>query len=457
MIDSSMVSDIVMSLAVASQVIVDGVWELYLRFDPTNKLSVSEQEVKATLKRDDIFGVKALGALMVLSKGNINYKYIQQENQYEFDEYFKLLSTLYLLENITDDICYIEENDGQLFYPHAGFMRDFYTLLASLTKNQITLYEAYNYLAESPAVDVSTMSLKQFGNLFNVTSPSYFICALELTIVADILSALQVLADKHPELKSIVVKAHNGLLARYEESRASIETPQVNIEQAIQRGKATILTDFHYAFMLLTVASLSRPVHLALSKSMSSVLIAIDHCSYIIRILNDAGQAGIQPIRALEILQKIDNTALHMTSPRELIRGLQKFDLGSQQLFARLIKDVQECEANIILDVNPSLSTQSNEEFIHRNLMFANNQLCISSRVLEDTLPIIAHPYLIGLLANLIEFHCRMYTMISTDGGEWIKTDAKWISNTLRSILLTADASIFIGALLVQSTNNEGK
>lgn len=395
----------------------------------------------------DVLGIRALSLLLVLSTHHLDVLYEDDDVRSRFNALMKRMTTLYMLENITDDFCSLIVAEGETYYPYAAMMSHFYTLLEALIEDRMSLRDTFTALSDFPSLYPEMPPVGKLSELVDVR-PDHLL-ALHLQSVSDILKALKQLDREDAELRPLIEKAYYGLLNRYRVSRMCLEVPQVSIYEALERGKATILTDFHSAFVLLAAASVDALVRSHAIAQFEILETLIDHSSYVHRILNDTGIAGLQPQDAARIFAEYPPTP--DMSARDYIKAL--YTVLSQdecRYFARLIKDAEENEANIVLDspCDPSLNAA---DAILQNLILIHGQFITSMTTLDELLPYIEHKFINALIPEFIEFERSMYSQLVSEGGEYIETSKKLLLSTLNNVLSAESPLSFVQVLLAQS------
>src|SRR5687768_8128286 len=63
----------------------------------------------------DVLGVRALSLLLVLSTHHLDILYEDEAAKFRFNSLMKRMTTLYMLENVTDDFCSITISEGETY------------------------------------------------------------------------------------------------------------------------------------------------------------------------------------------------------------------------------------------------------------------------------------------------------------------------------------------------------
>jgi hypothetical protein len=92
------------------------------------------------------------------------------------------------------------------------------------------------------------------------------------------------------------------------------------------------------------------------------------------------------------------------------------------------------------------------EGLLH-NLGVLHRQALVSLSMLEDCLPMIQHPYIRGLIPEFLEFERSLYSLLVSEGGEYISTSEGLLFGTLNSVLNAESPDIFVQNLLAYSLN----
>lgn len=443
----------VAQLSEALCVVVEGLQEVLQRFDPQIALLLSNQLQTITLGGKDPLGLGALGALLVLSKQNITDILTDPSVSRRFYDVMKPMMALYTFENVTDDLCVVEVFERGTRYKYASTMRGFYLSMEELIEGQTSLAEAIPAVRVLHTENIHLPYMDRLLKLFPMPDQINSFFVLHLLTVAGILEQLETFQEEFVDLRPLVDKARIGLLNRYRTSRVCIDNLDVSVSVALERGKETIFTDFHTPYVMLCAAAADPQVRHDLVKHVEAVLISTDHSSYLHRIFNEAGISGMRPDVTLQIFaEALDSDSTGMT-PRAYIKQLiQTATPETRRQIARLIKDTEEQEANLVLDSYHRNYPQPSALLRH-NLLFLNRQLTLSLNTLKDALSPIEHPYIGAMISNFLEFQRSIYSVMVGEGGEYVGARETLLLNGLEQILNAEYPLVFIDRLIVQSFN----
>jgi hypothetical protein len=434
-------------------VVVEGLQDVLFRFDPQVSKLLSDQISNISLGSKDPLGLGALAALTVFSSQYITNVHTDNVVRGRFHQLMKVLMTLYIFENVTDDLCVIEISESGTHYTYAGVMRAFYLLMEQLIEGRISLADALAQASALPTDHIRLPFIDRLLKAYPLPQEINGFFMLHLMTAADVLTQLRAFEGVFGGLMPLIQKARMGFVERYRTSRLCIEIPDVPADVALERGKATIFTDFHCPYVLLSAASVDAGIRRDLTAHLDAVLMSIDHSSYLHRIFNEAGISGIRPDVTLRIFSEAADVP-GMT-PRHYIKHLARTATPeTHRQIARLIKDAEEEEANMVLD-SLHMDTPQPAALIRDNLLFLNRQLNTSLSTLKDLLPRIEHPYIAAMLSNFLEFQRSIYSLMVGEGGEYVGARETLLLNGLEAILNAEYPTVFIDRLLAQSKLSE--
>lgn len=437
-------------LSEALSVAVEGLQDILFRFDPHVSRLISDQ-ISSTAVGKDPLGLGALAALTVLSSEYITNIRSDSLVRGRFYHLMKPLIVLYIFENVTDDLCVIDVSERGTQYVYASVMRAFYALMEDLIEGRISLPKALETAAALPTDHIHLPYLSRLLKAYPLPQKLNAFFMLHLMAVADVLKQLKAFEEKFSDLLPLTQKARFGFAARYRASRLCIEEPDVSVDHGLKRGKATIFTDFHCPYVMLSAASVDASIRRDLTDHMDAVLVSIDHSSYLHRIINEAGISGMRPDVTLRIFSEASDLVRPGMSTREFIKALAKTATPeARRQIARLIKDAEEQEANLILDSLHANFPQP-VALLRYNLLFLNRQWNTSLRMLQKLLPLTEHPYVAGMLSNFLEFQRSIYSLMVGEGGEYVGARETMLLNGLETILNAEYPTVFIDRMLTQS------
>jgi hypothetical protein len=442
-------------LSEALHVVIEGLQDVLVRFDPEIGRSLAGQIAKAVASGKDTLGLGALATIVVLSGQHIGQLHSSKVTSYRFHQLMKILTTLYIFENVTDDLCVVDISESGTRYRYADVMRAFYIVMEGLIEGHITLYQALAQVSTLPTDHIQVPYIDRLLELYPLPHRINDFFALHLLTVSDVLAQLHAFEVEFGELKSLIQKARTGLLNRYRASRICIDNPDVSVSVALERGKETIFTDFHCPYVMLSAASADPTIRPHLAYNLEAVITSVDHSSYLHRIFNEAGISGIRPDVTLKIFSEASDVYGKGLTPRAYITQLiQTITPDTRRQIARLVKDVEEQEANIVLDSSHQEHAQP-AALLRHNLLFLNRQLNVSLTTLKQALSPIEHPYIAGMMSNFLEFQRSIYSLMVGEGGEYVGARETLLLNGLTQILNAEYPMVFIDRLLAQSKASE--
>ena len=129
-------------LSEALCVVTEGLEDVLLRFYSEAGEPFRQKIVDPDFGIGDPLGLGPLAALIVLSSEHVGQIHQNKIVRQHFDRLMRTLTTLYIFENITDDLCVVEFSGQTMHYRYADVMRTFYSVLEKLIEGHVSLSEA---------------------------------------------------------------------------------------------------------------------------------------------------------------------------------------------------------------------------------------------------------------------------------------------------------------------------
>ncbi len=268
-----------------------------------------------------------------------------------------LMFIYYVWEKESDDKAKLDTVDPGTFI-HKDELLDFNLICQQIIAGGEFLPEALSNIDSNSFAKAETDLSQNLGYTFPIQ------CNLiSLYLNAE---AIKEIRTNFPELEKICEFALQGLKDRYESVRRILKNPSMSIEEAMELGEFSILTNSTFSTFFLFVAAQNEKYRSELLANQDLAITCIRESSFIIRALNDAGPAleyGKDSEMVIDRLNELRRDIGDDLAPRAFFAQLSKVgDKEDLDLFSRLIKDSLENEYNMVFNSGYDNTAESSEK-----------------------------------------------------------------------------------------------